>query len=117
LGRYFYKTAMLLRSRIHIEPYLPSPAKRPPSGDGWIHEIKHDGFRIMARRDSAGVRLRTRNGYDFGHRFPVAAAAIAALPAHSFLIDGEMIMRTALRYSTSFVAADTIKMKSWWRSI
>jgi hypothetical protein len=42
-----------------IEPCLPSPAKAPPSGLGWIHEIKHDGFRILARRDSAGVRLIT----------------------------------------------------------
>ena len=37
-------------------------AKAPPSGPGWLHEIKHDGFRIMARRDSAGVRLITRHG-------------------------------------------------------
>ena len=43
-----------------IEPYLPSPAKAP----GWLHEIKHDGIRIMARRDSAGVRLITRHGTD-----------------------------------------------------
>jgi ATP-dependent DNA ligase len=42
-----------------IEPCLPSPAKVPPSGPGWIHEIKHDGFRILARRDPAGVRLIT----------------------------------------------------------
>jgi ATP-dependent DNA ligase len=42
-----------------IEPCLPSPAKAPPSGPGWLHEIKHDGFRILARRDSAGVRLIT----------------------------------------------------------
>jgi bifunctional non-homologous end joining protein LigD len=83
---------MLLRSRILVEPCLPSPAKRPPSGDGWIHEIKHDGFRIMARRDAAGVRLLTRNGYDFGHCFPVAAEAVAHLPAHSLVIDGEMIV-------------------------
>jgi ATP-dependent DNA ligase len=41
----------------HIEPCLPSPAELPPSGDGWLHEIRHDGFRIMARRDGAGVRL------------------------------------------------------------
>src|SRR3974390_2647211 len=40
-----------------VEPCLPSPAKAPPSGPGWIHEIKHDGFRIMARRNSASVRL------------------------------------------------------------
>jgi ATP-dependent DNA ligase len=48
-----------------IEPCLPSPAKAPPSGPGWLHEIKHDGFRIMARRDSVGVRLITRHGNDF----------------------------------------------------
>ena len=34
-----------------IEPRLPSPADKPPSGSNWIHEIKHDGFRLMARRD------------------------------------------------------------------
>jgi ATP-dependent DNA ligase len=46
----------MLRPRSFIKPWLPSPAKEPPSGDGWLHEIKHDGIRIMARRDSAGVR-------------------------------------------------------------
>ena len=75
-----------------IEPCLPSPAERPPSGDGWIHEIKHDGFRIMARRDGAGVRLITRHGNDFTRRFPLAAAAISVLPGRSFLIDGEAIV-------------------------
>ena len=75
-----------------VEPCLPSPAKRPPVGSNWIHEIKHDGFRIMARRDSAGVRLLTRNGHDFTARFPLAAAAVTALPGRSFLIDGEAIV-------------------------
>jgi bifunctional non-homologous end joining protein LigD len=75
-----------------IEPCLPSPAKRPPAGSNWLHEIKHDGFRIMARRDGAGVRLITRNGNDFTSRFPLAAAAIAALPGRSFLLDGEAIV-------------------------
>jgi bifunctional non-homologous end joining protein LigD len=74
-----------------IEPCLPSPAKAPPSGPGWIHEIKHDGFRILARRDAAGVRLITRNGNDFTKRFPLVAAAVTALPARSCLIDGEAI--------------------------
>ena len=40
-----------------IEPCLPSAAEHPPSGPGWILEIKHNGFRMLARRDSAGVRL------------------------------------------------------------
>src|SRR5215468_7563279 len=75
-----------------IEPCLPSPAKAPPSGPGWLHEIKHDGFRILARRDSAGVRLITRNGNDFTSRFPLAVDAVMRLPAHSFLLDGEAIV-------------------------
>ena len=75
-----------------IEPCLPSPAKAPPSGPGWLHEIKHDGFRIMARRDSAGVRLISRNGHDFTSRFPLAVDAVTRLPAHSFLLDGEAIV-------------------------
>ena len=58
------KTRMSLRERTRpglgiIEPCLPSPAKVPPSGPGWLHEIKHDGFRILARRDSAGVRAES----------------------------------------------------------
>jgi ATP-dependent DNA ligase len=46
--------AMVLRPRPagFIEPCLPSPAERPPSGPGWVHEIKHDGFRLMVRRDA-----------------------------------------------------------------
>ena len=46
-----------------IEPCLPSPGERPPTGPDWVHEIKHDGYRLMARRDalSVGIRLLTRN--------------------------------------------------------
>jgi bifunctional non-homologous end joining protein LigD len=69
----------------------PSPKDRPP-GPGWIHKIKHDGFRIMARRDGKGVRLYTRNGYDFADRFPQIAEAISSLPVQSCFIDGEAIV-------------------------
>jgi bifunctional non-homologous end joining protein LigD len=65
-----------------VEPCLPSPAERPPAGSNWIHEIKHDGFRIMTRRDGVGVRLFTRHGHDFTARFPLAAGALDR-PAHS----------------------------------
>jgi bifunctional non-homologous end joining protein LigD len=75
-----------------IEPCLPSPAKAPPSGPGWLHEIKHDGFRILARRGPAGVRLITRAGNDFSSRFPFIAMALAKLPVRSCLIDGEAIV-------------------------
>lgn len=61
---------MLLRSRF-IEPCLPSSAEKPPSGPGWLHEIKHAGFRMMAPRATAGVRLLTRHGHDWTARFPL----------------------------------------------
>jgi hypothetical protein len=71
---------MLLRERTHpglgAEPCLSSPAERPPSGDDWLHEIKHDGIRILARRDASGVRLITRYGNDFTARFPLAVEAV-----------------------------------------
>jgi ATP-dependent DNA ligase len=73
------------------EPCLPSPVERPPAGSDWIHEIKHDGFRMMARRDVAGVRLLTRNGNDWTARFPLIAAAVGFLRVKSCLIDGEAV--------------------------
>ena len=66
-----------------IPPCLPSPADRPPSGPGWIHEIKHDGFRMMVRRDPAGVVLLTHNGHDWTGRFPLIAEAAGALKMRS----------------------------------
>src|SRR5690348_10202243 len=80
-----------MRVSTFIEPCLPSPADRPPSGPDWIHEIKLDGFRMMVRRDPVRVRLLTRNGHDWTARFPLIAAAAEALRAHSFLIDGEAV--------------------------
>ena len=76
----------------HIPPCLPSRAERPPSGPRWLHEIKHDGFRIMARRDAAGVRLYTRNGYDFAGRFPQIVETVSKLKVRSCFIDGEAIV-------------------------
>jgi len=73
-----------MRVSAFIEPCLPSPADCPPSGSGWIHEIKLDGFRMMVRRDPAGVRLLTRNGHDWTGRFPLIAQAAGALRARSF---------------------------------
>jgi ATP-dependent DNA ligase len=82
----------LQRREAPYEPCLPRPAKEPPAGPDWIHEIKHDGFRILARKNGDRVGLITRNGYNFGNRFPLAVAAIAALPARSCLVDSEVIV-------------------------
>src|SRR5262249_31735531 len=80
-----------MRVSAFIEPCLPSPANRLPSGPDWIHEIKLDGFRMMVRRGPAGVRRITRNGHDWSGRFPLIAAAAGMLRARSFLIDGEAV--------------------------
>ena len=74
-----------------IEPCLPSPADHPPSGTNWIHEIKHDGYRLMARRDSVGIRLIIRRGNDWSARFPLVVEAVNHLKVRSCLIDGEVV--------------------------
>ena len=76
-----------------IEPCLPSPGEQPPTGPGWVHEIKHDGYRLMARRDalSVGIRLLTRNGHDWASRYPLIVRAVNKLKVRSCLIDGEAV--------------------------
>ena len=74
-----------------IEPCLPSPADKPPSGANWIHEIKHDGYRLMARRNPVGIRLVTRNGHDWAGRYPLVVEAVNRLKVRSCLIDGEVV--------------------------
>jgi ATP-dependent DNA ligase len=74
-----------------IAPCLPIKTTTLPPGGQWLHEIKHDGFRLMARRDAASVRLLTRNGYNWSARFPAILETASALQAHSCLIDGEAV--------------------------
>jgi ATP-dependent DNA ligase len=74
-----------------IAPCLPTSALRPPSGDGWIHEIKHDGFRCIARKDGKRVKLYSRPGNDLTRRFPLIVEALARLKARSCIIDGEAV--------------------------
>jgi bifunctional non-homologous end joining protein LigD len=74
-----------------IEPCLPSLADCPPSGSEWLHEIKHDGFRLLACRDPAGIRLSTRNANDFTARYPLIVEAVESLPVRTCVIDGEAV--------------------------
>jgi bifunctional non-homologous end joining protein LigD len=64
----------------------------PPSGGEWIHEIKFDGYRIEARLDHGKVKLLTRKELDWTHRFTRIAKALAALPAETALLDGELVV-------------------------
>jgi ATP-dependent DNA ligase len=70
---------------------LPTRAAAPPGGADWLHEIKHDGFRMIARRDGERARLLSRRGLDWGWRFPTIVAAVEALAVRSCTIDGEVI--------------------------
>ena len=72
-----------------IEPCQPLKVARPPSGPLWVHEIKHDGYRLLARRKGIGA---SRMGNDWADRFPSIVEAAAHLEAHSFLIDGEAVI-------------------------
>jgi bifunctional non-homologous end joining protein LigD len=66
--------------------------EQPPSGPGWLHEIKFDGYRLEARLDHGAVRLLTRKQQDWTHRFKPVAAAVAALPSETALLDGEVVV-------------------------
>jgi bifunctional non-homologous end joining protein LigD len=75
-----------------IIPAQPVVASRPPSGTNWVHEIKHDGYRMIVRRDGPTVRLYSRNAYDWTARLPAITAAAERIKAESFTIDGEAVV-------------------------
>jgi bifunctional non-homologous end joining protein LigD len=85
-------------SRIHrlptgfVFPAQPVRRSKPPSGTEWVHEIKHDGYRIIVRRDGPSVRLYSRNAYDWTARLASIAAAAEMIKAKSFTIDGEAVV-------------------------
>src|SRR5262245_50275911 len=74
-----------------IPPCLPTKAAARPSGEAWRHEIKHDGFRVIARKDGDRVRLYSRPGNDLTDRFSLIVAAMASLRTRSCVIDGEAV--------------------------
>ena len=74
-----------------ITPCLPTKAHTLPSGGLWLHEIKHAGFRIIARKDGERVRLYSRPGNDITRRFPLIVDALARLRSRSCIIDGEAL--------------------------
>jgi bifunctional non-homologous end joining protein LigD len=74
-----------------IAPCLPTSAPQPPSGALWLHEIKHDGFRVIARKDGMRVRLFSRLGNDLTARFPLIVQGLARLRPRSCIVDGEAV--------------------------
>src|SRR5437588_2760855 len=74
-----------------IAPCLPTSAPAPPSGELWLHEIKHDGFRVIARKIGKRVRLYSRPGNDLSWRFPLIVETLARLRSQSCIVDGEAV--------------------------
>jgi bifunctional non-homologous end joining protein LigD len=75
-----------------IQPCQPTLVAKPPAGPGWLHEVKHDGFRILARKQGERVQVWSRRGAVFNDRFPRIAEAVGALPVDHALIDGEAVV-------------------------
>jgi bifunctional non-homologous end joining protein LigD len=103
--------APLIRADGFVAPCIPTLAVKPPSGPDWVHEIKHDGYRLIVRRDGKVVQLFTRRGYNWTDRYPAIASAAAKLRARSFTIDGEAVV-TGPGSVAVFNAVDTVRLHS-----
>jgi bifunctional non-homologous end joining protein LigD len=78
--------------RGELSPQLPTLVERAPAGDDWLHEIKLDGYRLLAFVEGGRVRLVTRKGQDWTAKFrPLAEALAAALPVAEAVLDGEAV--------------------------
>src|SRR3954447_26002713 len=75
-----------------FEACLPTASKTVPDRPDWIHEIKHDGYRLIVQRDGKRVRLFTRNGYDWSDRYPLITEAALRIRSSSFVLDGEAVL-------------------------
>jgi ATP-dependent DNA ligase len=78
--------------RVAFEPCIPTRGTKVPTGPDWIHEVKHDGYRLIVQLEGKRVRLFTRNGYDWSDRYPLIVEAALRNRATSFVIDGEAVL-------------------------
>src|SRR5215208_920688 len=77
--------------KLEYLPCIPTRGTKVPAGPDWLHEVKHDGYRLIVQRDGKRVRLLT-NGYDWSDRYPLIAEAALRLRKTSFVIDGEAVV-------------------------
>jgi ATP-dependent DNA ligase len=75
-----------------FEPCIPTPGTKVPAGADWIHEIKHDGYRLIVQREGKRVRLFTRNGHDWSDRYPLITEAALRNRMSPYVIDGEAVL-------------------------
>lgn len=89
-----------------IRPCAPELRVAPPAGANWLHEAKHDGYRLIARRDVARVNLWTRTAIDWTARFHRIARAVADLRAGAVTLDGEAVSLRADGHSDFYALRD-----------
>ncbi len=77
---------------VFVEPELATLVKSAPEGDDWLHEIKLDGYRIVARVEGGQVQLGSRRGHDWTSRLPSIASAFGAFPVANVILDGEVVV-------------------------
>jgi bifunctional non-homologous end joining protein LigD len=92
-----------------IEPTLPTATDRTPSAGTWLHEIKHDGYRIQAHLENGRVTLFSRQGLDWTERFPTIARALADVPVKVAIIDGEVVVQTGAGVASFAMLVDALK--------
>jgi ATP-dependent DNA ligase len=73
-----------------IQPCRPVVAKRPPTGPGWAHELKHDGYRLQIHVRDGRVKLYTMTGADWSKRYPLITEAAARIGG-SAILDAEVV--------------------------
>ncbi len=78
-----------------VEPALAQLKSHPPKGDEWSWEVKWDGYRLAVHIEPQGIRILTRGGHDWTHRFPVIVEAARALGPAAMIIDGEAVVLDA----------------------
>jgi bifunctional non-homologous end joining protein LigD len=76
-----------------VKPQLPTLVEAPPVGDGWLHEIKHDGNRTLVLIEDGRVRAFTRNGHDWTDKYRRVVACAATLRCRSAILDGESVVQ------------------------
>lgn len=94
--RFSIKTSELSKAKKRkqpesIRPQLATLVRQVPRGERWLHELKFDGYRILAAIADGNVRLLTRNGKDWSERFPTIVAAVGELPIKNAILDGEVV--------------------------
>ena len=92
-----------------VTPQLATLSDTAPGGDAWVHEVKFDGYRIQARLDHGKVKLLTRKGLDWAHKFAPVARAVAQLDADAALIDGEIVVQDEGGVSDFSALQDALK--------